>query len=298
MTDARTLTLALGGQWFGRYGLTFCPSHDNTRTPALSLSDGTDGRLLAFCHAGCTFASILVALRWRGLLAGHDTAPEADPFAQRKAEARRRAEAEKRAGQAQQLWREARPVGGTPAESYLRGWGITCPLPDTLRFHPGCWHATGRRLAALVALVDGGDSLAVHRTYLRTDGSGKAEVDPPKAMLGSVQGGAVRLVEGPGPLVVAEGIETALSLASGLLGGPAAVWAALSAPGIRSLRLPLEPGRLTIAADSDDGGAGRDAARELAERADALGWRVSLLPAPEGRDWNDVLMLRGKGGVA
>jgi len=34
----------------------------------------------------------------------------------------------------------------------------------------------------------------------------------------------------------------------------------------------------------------------LASRAEALGWRVMLLPAPDGRDWNDVLA--GKGGAA
>ena len=144
-----------------------------------------------------------------------------------------------------------------------------------------------------MGLVDGADGFAVHRTYLRADGSGKAEVDPPKAMLGAVQGGAVRLSDGPRQLALAEGIETALSLASGLLRGPATVWAALSAPGIRGLRLPPEPGRLTIASDSDDGGAGREAAQALAERAHALGWQVSLLPAPEGRDWNDVLCGKG-----
>ena len=97
----------------------------------------------------------------------------------------------------------------------------------------------------------------------------------------------MRLAEAPGPLVVAEGIETALSLASGLLRAPAAVWAALSTSGLRGLRLPVQPGRLTVASDGD--AAGREAAVALAERADALGWRVSLMPAPDGRDWNDVL---------
>ncbi len=110
---------------------------------------------------------------------------------------------------------------------------------------------------------------------------------PPKAMLGSVTGGAVRLCGGPGPLVVAEGIETALSLACGLLSGPAAIWAALSTSGIRGLRLPAQPGALVIALDGDQ--PGRDAARALAERAHALGWKVSMLPAPDGHDWNDVL---------
>jgi phage/plasmid primase-like uncharacterized protein len=210
-------------------------------------------------------------------------------MAQREAE--RRAEAIKRADQAKWLWKEAQPIGGTVAEAYLHGRGISCALPPTLRFHPSCWHgATARRFPALVALVEGSSDFAVHRTYLRPDGSGKAEVDPAKAMLGATTGGAVRLAEAQGPLVVAEGIETALSLASGLLHGPATVWAALSTSGLRGLALPEIPARLTIASDGDE--PGRNAANALAERAQALGWNVSLLTAPEGRDWNDVL--RGK----
>lgn len=51
------------------------------------------------------------------------------------------------------------------------------------------------------------------------------------------------------------------------------------------------PGRLTIATDGD--APGRAAGHALATRAAVLGWRVSLLPAPEGRDWNDVLAMKG-----
>ena len=111
-------------------------------------------------------------------------------------------------------------------------------------------------------------------------------------MLGAVTGGAVRLADGLGPLVVAEGIETALSLASGLLRTPATIWAGLSTSGIRGLILPLPSARLTIAPDGD--APGREAANALAERAHALGWQVSLLPAPDGRDWNDILTKKGE----
>jgi hypothetical protein len=144
----------------------------------------------------------------------------------------------------------------------------------------------------MVGAVQGANSPAVHRTYLRPDGSGKADIDPPKAMLGAVTGGAVRLADGLGPLVVAEGIETALSLASGLLQTPATIWAALSTSGIRGQHLSPTASRLTIAADGD--APGREAANALAERAHALGWQVSLLPAPDGRDWNDILTMDGK----
>ncbi|MRX49903.1 hypothetical protein GI374_05435 [Paracoccus sp. S-4012] len=292
MTDARTLTLALRGKWHRGYGLALCPAHGDKR-PSLTLADAPDRRLLLSCKAGCSFMEVLTALRDRGLVDRHDRPqpPSTSEIARRKAEDE--AEAVRRERQALSVWREALPVHGTVAETYLRGRGITCTLPDSLRFHPACWHgATIQRLPALVARVDGLPRLAVHRTYLRADGTGKAEVDPPKAMLGAALGGAVCLCEAEGPLVVAEGVETALSLASGLLRTPATVWAALSAAGVAGLRLPEGiPHRLTIAADGDT--AGRKATHKLAECATALGWAVSLLPAPEGRDWNDILMLKG-----
>ncbi len=279
-TDARQLTHALGGKWFGRYGLAFCPAHHNTDTPALSLSMGREGQLLAKCHAGCSFTDIISALDDRGMLGG-DTLIREDHMADQAAADR------KRTLQAKQLARETLPMPGTIAETYLRGRGITCPLPDALRFHPNCWHPSGRRFPAMVARVMGSDDYAVHRTYLKSDGIGKAEVEPAKAMLGNCAGGAVRLVEGNGPLVVAEGIETALSLGSGLLHEPRTIWAALSTSGMRALRLPAAPDRLTIAVDGDR--PGREAAHILAERAHKLGWTVSLLQAPEGKDWNDIL---------
>ena len=292
MTDAKTLTMELSGTWYGSYGAAPCPvcqPEGRKAQDALTLADGAPG-LLAHCKkGGCTFRDILAAT---GIAPGTYQPP--DPTAQYQAERQRKAEAAKRAGQALRLWQEAQPIGGTLAEQYLRGRGITCTLPDTLRFAPSCWHATAQRFPALVALVEGAEAFAVHRTYLRADGSGKADVTPAKAMLGGTQGGAARLTDGPGRLVVAEGIETALSLASGLLRAPATIWAALSTSGIRGLHLPPHPDRLTIAPDGDK--AGRDAAHALATRAHGLGWQVALLSGPEGGDWNDVL--QGKAVMA
>jgi hypothetical protein len=292
MTDARKLTFDLGGKWLRSYGTAPCPicqPERRKRQNALTLADGRNGRLVLDCKkSGCAFLDILAAA---GVRSGDYTPPDAATLAQREAE--QRAEAAKRAAQAKRLWDEAQPIGGTVAETYLHGRGVTCPLPPSLRFHAACWHGpTAKRYPALVALVQGSGLSAVHRTYLRADGLGKAAIDPDKMMLGATAGGAVRLTDAPGPLVAAEGIETALSLASGLLGRPATVWAALSTSGIRGLHLPPRPGRLTIAADGDT--AGREAANALAERAHALGWAVSLLPAPQGKDWNDILNMKGE----
>jgi len=46
----------LGGQWVAR-----CPAHDDQEA-SLSLAAGAGGRLLAYCHAGCTFDDIIHAL--------------------------------------------------------------------------------------------------------------------------------------------------------------------------------------------------------------------------------------------
>ena len=143
----------------------------------------------------------------------------------------------------------------------------------------------------MLALIEGGEGFAIHRTYLRRDGLAKSQVSPSKAMLGAVTGGAVRLTATQGPIVVGEGIETALSLSCGLIDRPVTLWAALSASGMRGLRLPETISELIIASDGD--AEGRKAAHTLAVKADALGWKVSSLTAPEGQDWNDVLNEQG-----
>lgn len=290
MSEAHRITLALGGKWYRRYGSARCPAHGD-KHPSLTLNDGSDGRLLAHCKAGCDFREIIDALKAGGILEGSGLRPAPDPAEIARRDAIERQEAEKRARQALALWREAVPITGTLAECYLQARAITCALPDCLRFHPECWHPAAKRLPAMLARVDGAERFSLHRTYLDPDGNGKAKIDPAKAMLGSVIGGAVRLTETQGPLVVAEGIETALSLASGLLRHPASIWAALSTSGMAGLVLPPVPARLTIAADGDE--AGKKAGQQLANRASALGWTVSILPAPNGRDWNDIP--RGKG---
>lgn len=291
MTDAQTLTMSLGGKWYQSYGTAPCPicqPEGRKDQTALGLANGNEGRLLLKCRKnGCDFRAILGSL---GMGAGEYRPPHPEETIQQNLEIK--AEAARKERQAASCWSQAQALKGTVAETYLRGRGITCPLPETLRFHPDCWYGpTAKRHPALIAWVEGGNGIAIHRTYVRVDGSEKAPLNPAKAMLGAVAGGAVRLSQAGEELVVAEGIETALSLASGLISRPATIWATLSTSGMRGLRLPSKAGKLTIASDGD--AAGRVAAYSLAERAHAAGWAVSLLPAPNGRDWNDVLALRG-----
>lgn len=289
MREAERIVRALGGRWSGRGGVVCCPAHED-RAPSLSVTEGRDGRLLLRCFAGCDFEAVAAALRSRGLLEGlrRDFAPDPEAAARRRAEAER--DAARRTAQARRLWQESRPIGGTLAESYLRARAIRGPLPGSLRYHASAWHGpSARRLPAMVAAVtlEGeAEPVAVHRTYLAEPGR-KADVAPNRAMLGPCAGFAVVLSEGPGPLLVAEGVETALSLRDALTDLSPRVWAALSTSGVSGLRLPDRPGELIAAPDGD--APGMAAAEALAARAHAAGWNVKILPPPgAGRDWNDV----------
>ena len=123
----------------------------------------------------------------------------------------------------------------------------------------------------------------MHRTYLAEPGVKAFE--NAKLMLGRCAGGAVRLSGGPGALLVAEGVETGLSLLSGITDAHPRTWSALSTSGVAGLILPREPGELVLAPDGD--APGRKAARKLADRACAAGWHVRVMDCPDGRDWND-----------
>lgn len=284
--DARQITLFLQGTWYRSYGTAACPvcqPEAYVNQNALTLTNSETGRLLLNCKkSGCSFLNILAAA---GVNTGQNRLPDSTVINERIVLGR--ADAEKKKRFARELWDQAKHIKGTIAENYLRSRGITCKLPDSLRFHPAAWHPTGQRIPAMLAKVDGAESFAIHRTYLRPDGQVKATEVPNKAMLGKTSGGAVRLCEFRDTLAVGEGIETALSLLCGLLSGPVAVWAALSAPGLIHLRLPDRPGRLIVATDGDE--VGHSAGQALAVRAAEEGWAVSILPAPIGCDWNDVL---------
>lgn len=184
ISTAERITRSLGGRWHGRYGLALCPAHQNTRTPALSLSNGNNGQLLAYCHAGCSFRSVVLALKGLGITTNNCyDAPyfAASPPSQ---EVSAEITVKKREAQAKSCWEEALPIAGTPAEQYLRNRGITCELPPTLRYHPACWHGpSAHHHPAMISLIEG-DGTGIHRTYLHRNGQAKATVSPAKMMLG------------------------------------------------------------------------------------------------------------------
>lgn len=165
-----------------------------------------------------------------------------------------------KAALAAEIWKTAGRAAGSPVETYLRGRGPDGPVLEAalerLRFHPAAPYIAGPdrpaaswvRLPAMVAIVHapGADGVGVatggvHLTYLAPDGRSKTHRNPAKKMLGpqgrdGQPGGAwLASPTGEGELIVAEGIESALS---------AAVLEQAGRPGPRRVVAALSLGRL------------------------------------------------------
>ena len=117
----------------------------------------------------------------------------------------------------------------------------------------------------------------IHLTFLKEDGSGKADIDRPKIFFGPSNGWPIVVAE-PNDLLglaVTEGIEDALSVhaATGL-----GVWAAGSAGRMPRLAdvIPECVEAVSILGDFDDNKAGQKASREFAHalRERNLGFEI------------------------
>ena len=191
---------------------------------------------------------------------------------------------------ARALWEQAVDAQGTAVEAYLRGRGINTPTPPSLRFHEGLRHkGSGRCFPAMIAAVTTwpGDEVAgIHRTYLKSDGSGKADADPDKMSLGPIAGGAVCLGPPAPKMAIAEGIEDGMTIfqETGM-----SVWTATSASAMRSIVLPALPMAAEVVVCSDPDPVGQRAADAAAERWISEGRSVRVAVPPNGMDFNDVL---------
>ena len=205
---------------------------------------------------------------------------------------------------AQKLWEQA-SKNTLRISTYLKNRGLSGKVPPALRETELYWKLNGKAegpFPVMLARVDNvdGEIIAVHRTYISPDGSGKAPVEIPKLTLGPSGGGSVHLgLPKDGVLALTEGIETGLAVqeATGL-----PVWAALSTSGLKSVKLPATIKTVHIFADRDpvDPKTGRrpgeDAAHKLAERLIHEGRTVYVhVPGNPGDklDWLDVLVSDG-----
>lgn len=278
---ARRICESRGGKWFGTKGMACCPAHDD-RTPSLGVTLGRKA-ILFHCFAGCDQQSVLAALAREGIDAPALFAGGSEPAAPPASSVRRSSMA------ALKIWREATPLPGSPAKTYLEGRGILAASPS-LRFHPrtplGPKGQT-RFMPALIAAVSLDEGpIAIHRTFLAQELRGKAAFAKPKRALGTLGAAAVRLFAPiNGQLGLAEGIESAMA-AYALTGVP--TWATLGNERFGLVAIPENVTELHLFVDHDDGG---NLARERGVAAYAAEGRIVLVrrPSAAGSDWNDEL---------
>jgi phage/plasmid primase-like uncharacterized protein len=266
-----------------------CPSCDYHTGFSLTEKQGT---ILMTCHAGgCAFKEITAALKARGLWGNRTKDNPIVPIQQVLGESNRQVSS----ATALKMFKSSQPAAGTVVETYLCSRGIDGAMPQSVRFIPNAIHTpSGERFPVMLAAVTGPDGhnvVAVHRTFLKPDGSGKADVTPAKMSLGPLKGNAVHLGVPDDTLLVAEGIETALSVQQ-VYGVPA--WAALSATGMQNLVLPERVKLVIICADNDGHGVGNRAAEHAAKNWAGEGRAVKITTPPQvDMDFNDVLMAKG-----
>jgi hypothetical protein len=236
----------------------------------------------------------------------------------RAAEARKVAEESAKAGKAKWFWTVECQVIDWKAPGVVRTYledarglpieRLAAP-PGAIRFHPALDHYdrdTGEVTTwpAMVTAMSGpdGDVRAIHRTWLRPDGSGKADVGKAKKMGGVARGCAMRLSKGAtklspeaaakkgltSPLIITEGIEDALTAA--IAAPDARVWAAGSLSLLGLLEWPACVSAVVLVADND---WQTPEAISAFERVEAY-WRamagkrpLKVVRAEVGKDLND-----------
>lgn len=207
---------------------------------------------------------------------------------------------------ARRIWNESRPIEiGDPVDLYLTSRSLCFKaFPKCLQYHPALdywessvddkWVSRGQYPAMIGAITSpDGELMAIHQTYLTTDGS-KASVPAPRKISGPAKGGAIHLQKGQDTMAIGEGIETALSFFA--LTGVAA-WACLSTGLMTNIVMPAEVREVILLVDVDTSGAGEMACNKLAARLKADGLKVNMLIPPGAepkRDWNDYLILEKK----
>ncbi len=277
-----------GQDWFGK-----CPFH-NERSASFSVNDkrgfyhcfgcGVHGDILDWWQAteGMSFAEACNRLRE---LVGNVSTNAAAKSPGRILDDR----ALRNQELASEIWATSVPISGTLADTYLRSARMIRldELPDALRFHSGLQPnpRSPQTWPAMISAVsnDNGTLVAIQRTFLATDGYGKAPMDAPRRSLGPVGRGMVKLAPAMQTIGIAEGVETGLS-AMELFKLP--VWCALGS-NLAKIELPAKIQNVVIFADK--GEAGILASQKASTVFRRQGKKVALRFPEYGDDWNDHL---------
>jgi len=185
------------------------------------------------------------------------------------------------------IWRQAVAIQGTPAETYLRSRGVTCSLPESLRFARLHYGKRGPQHPCLIALATSADNrgTGIQRTYLNGSGTDKASVPKQKLSLGRIRGSAIRLAPCDLQMIICEGLEDGLTLQQEI---GVATWVSAGVGNLKTMDLPARVRSIIIGADADRNG--EVGARAAAERFVADGREVRIIRPCNGyKDFNAEL---------
>lgn len=206
------------------------------------------------------------------------------------------AEDQKAFARASQILKRTQPIQGTVAERYLREHrGITHPLNDNFRFHPGIKDPeTNRYFPALlvVARDKNGNVQAVQAIMLNPKTAEKAVSI--KRTYGRMRFGAfVTVNPGKDKILIAEGPETALSLAQA--NPEATVLATLSSSNFKNIELKTGKESIVLCADNDGKNPmTNNAIKQAIQHFTEQGRPVYLAkPLELGADFNDIHQQQG-----
>ena len=181
-------------------------------------------------------------------------------------------------------------VHGDNVQRYLESRGITGIPPTLFKVQHGVYQdKVWIPLTAMVAkCVNNGKATGLHFTFLK-DGK-KADVESQRQIYsagdGILNGSVIKLHEPKdGTILIAEGIETALSAAV-ICNLPA--WATMTAGMMERVNIPDGITQVIICADHDLSFTGQAAAYTLAKRLVNAGLTVDVM-LPAMGDWNDTL---------
>lgn len=330
----RVMTLRRAGrEWTG-----CCPFHaENTPSFTIYESAGRERYKCFGCGAGgdvfqfvASFYGVSLAEAAKMLGGDHSvSAARRAPPAPRKDEGQKAIRALEKL---KTIYKTAQGAEGSPVEAYLRGRGIDLDrlggVPASLRYaYLAYYHPRGDggvdnlgTHPAMIAPIQQctGAMQGLHVTYLRKFAGGvvqKLRLDDParpgkfltaKKVRGSQRGGCVRLGPAAEFIKIAEGIETALSVAAALKGTEAdsPVWTFVSLGNLAVCGLPDTVKRVLVLADNDmkpAKGSQRDTRVWLREQAGMLargGKEVRITWPPVGMDFNDLYARGARGGEA
>lgn len=327
--EALAAVLAPEGRKHGRYWIAKNPSRNDHRAGSFYIwlsgapgawrddASGEKGDVIDLIAMCATSGDKPAAFTWARRFLGLDRAQPADIIA-RKAIAQnefaaRRAQEDQdivlRRKRAFELYLSGTQWRQSPVETYLRWRGIDVDALSeigSLRFGRrvdyfggGARHAGPAMLAKFTDFR--GEFSAVHVTFLREDGRGKADVEKPKLISGSYSGCAIRLTRGlmgieaeaaaytrtRAGLMLGEGIESTLSAACAR--PDIRAWAVGSLGNFGKQPRHGCAANFIVLAENDAKPQARAALEQGLAALEALGLPVSAARPFSGNDMSDLL---------